>query len=104
MKLRKFVGLNAAIALSFSTLAAIAPQAAIARPDTRAMTCAQAQALVKQQGAVVMSTGTHTYQRFVSTRAYCDRSEITWPLYAPTRDNAQCFVAYYCKEQYRPFR
>lgn len=104
MKRRGSVASGGTFALGLAALVAVAPQTALARPDTRAMTCAQAQALVKQQGAVVMSTGTYTYQRFVSTRAYCERFEITWPLYAPTRDNPQCFVAYYCKEQYRPFR
>ncbi|NRG19500.1 hypothetical protein HPQ64_17550 [Rhizobiales bacterium] len=73
-----------------------------ARPDTRSMTCAQAQAIVNQRGAVVMSTGQYTYDRFVASRAYCMRDEILKPLYAPTRDTAQCPVAYECRQIFRP--
>ncbi|MBA5778173.1 hypothetical protein H2509_13670 [Stappia sp. F7233] len=91
-------------ALLFLILPAAVSDPAHARPDTRQMTCAQAQALVKKQGAVVMSTGQYTYNRFVSTLRYCDRSQQLAPLYAPTRDTPQCFVAYYCKDIYRPNR
>ncbi|MXN65812.1 hypothetical protein GR183_12935 [Stappia sp. GBMRC 2046] len=73
-----------------------------ARPDTRSMTCAQAQAFVQQRGAVVMSTGQYTYDRFVASRAFCMRDEILKPLYAPTRDTAQCPVAYECRQIFRP--
>lgn len=85
-------------ALALANTAAF-PQA---RPDTRSMTCAQAQAFVQQRGAVVMSTGQYTYDRFVASRAYCMRDEIVKPLYAPTRDTAQCPVAYECRQIYRP--
>ncbi|MEJ8476264.1 hypothetical protein [Roseibium algae] len=37
-----------------------------ARPDTRDMTCTQAQALVKQRGEVVMTTGQYTFERFIA--------------------------------------
>ena len=45
-------------------LAATAPLAA--RPSTLGMSCRQAQNLVATQGAVVMTTGQHTYARFVA--------------------------------------
>lgn len=73
-----------------------------ARPDTRTMTCAQAQDLVQRSGAIVLSTGQHTYSRFVADRRYCGHYEILRPSYAPTRDTAQCPVAYYCERVVRP--
>ena len=73
-----------------------------ARPDTRTMTCAQAQDLVKRSGAIVLSTGQYTYSRFVADRRYCGHYEILRPSYAPTRDTAQCPVAYYCERVVRP--
>ena len=45
--------------------AALAQTDAQARPDTRAMTCAEAAALVARAGAIVMSTGPATYARFI---------------------------------------
>lgn len=62
------------------------------RPDTRSMTCAQAQATVDQRGAIVMSTGTHTFDRFVANRSYCQRGEDLWRERVKTKDNPQCFL------------
>ncbi len=45
------------------------------RPDARRMSCGQVQSLVQQRGAVVMTTGQYTYDRFVANRSYCD-----WPM------------------------
>jgi hypothetical protein len=81
--------------------------AAEARPDLRQMTCAQAQSLVLQHGAVVFTTGRHTYSMFVSNRSYCDRNQVLYPQYGPTRDHPRCPVAYECKEplfERSPFR
>ncbi len=84
-------------------LPTLAPVAAAARPDTRSMTCAQAQNFVRQRGAVVMTTGPHTYQRFVTHWRYCDSWEKLFPEMAPTRDNPKCIVAYRCDEPlFRP--
>ncbi|MDJ0931870.1 hypothetical protein [Breoghania sp.] len=75
-----------------------------ARPDTRSMTCAQAQDFVRCHGAVVMTTGPHTFQRFVSQQRYCDRWQQLFPERAPTRDNSQCVVGYRCDEPlFTPF-
>jgi len=40
------------------------------------MTCAQAQALVTTTGAIVMSTGQYTYERFVAHRGFCRHGEV----------------------------
>ncbi|UUP16065.1 hypothetical protein [Nitratireductor thuwali] len=67
-----------------------------ARPDTRAMTCGQAAALVRQSGAIVLSTGRVTYDRFVANERHCPVYEVAERAYVPTRDAAQCFVGYRC--------
>jgi hypothetical protein len=93
--------LFAAIAVTVS-LATQLPALA-ARPDTRAMTCEQARAFVRQQGAVVMSTGPYTYDRIVSGYGYCERGQETWLTTAPTRDNPKCRIGYLCKDRINDF-
>ncbi len=70
-----------------------------ARPDTRALTCAQASALVARDGAVVMTTGPFTYQRIVRDGGFCTIETTTRPDYEATRDERQCFVGYRCVER-----
>lgn len=36
------------------------------RPDTRKLTCSQAQQLVKKSGSIVMTTGPSTFEKFVA--------------------------------------
>ena len=79
-------------------IAACTAQVAHARPDTRAMTCAQAQQLVQRSGSIVMSTGQYTYARFVSSGRYCYRGEAAYREYVPTRDNRQCLIGYECRD------
>lgn len=76
---------------------AAATPAHAARPDTRAMSCQQAQNLVRSRGAVVMTTGQYTYERIVSGLGYCESDEETAIMTAPTRDNPKCRVGYYCR-------
>jgi hypothetical protein len=83
---------------------------ASARPDARKMTCQQAQLMVQQQGAVVMTTGRYTYQRFVAHRGYCDYWETIRTARTATRDNPRCRIGYICEPRmdddngFRPFR
>ncbi len=86
-------------------LAALVPTVAeAARPDLRRMSCAQAQAMVAQRGAVVMTTGQYTYQRFVAGPRWCDRWEVVRPEVARTRDTQSCVVGYICEVPlFRPF-
>ena len=74
-------------------------EALAARADTRAMTCQQAQDFVRRNGAAVMTTGRHTYERIVSNQGYCEVDEITWLKVAPTKDNPKCRVGYYCRSR-----
>ena len=67
------------------------------RPSTPNMTCGQAQQLVARNGAIVLGTGTYTYDRYVRDRSFCLRDEYIDPAWVPTRDTAQCPVGYLCK-------
>jgi hypothetical protein len=66
------------------------------RPDTRAMSCRQASALVQARGAVVLTTGPDLYDRYVRDGGFCARDLTTEPAYVPSADTPQCFVGYRC--------
>jgi hypothetical protein len=86
---------SAVLALAASLFAAAAH--AQAGPSTLAMSCAQAAGLVTSRGAVVLRTGPHTYDRYVSERNFCEINEFLLPAWIPTLDMPQCFVGYRCK-------
>jgi hypothetical protein len=81
------------IALLLSLIAA----AALARPSTLAMSCGQARALVAAQGAVVMSTGTYAFDRYVATPGLCMLGEYAYYGYGPTQDARSCRIGFVCK-------
>ncbi len=83
------------LALAFLALAS--PALAQSRPDTRKMTCVAARKLVETRGAIVLSTGDNTYDRFVWNQAACNRDEIATPAYARTTDFTGCQVGYTCR-------
>jgi hypothetical protein len=58
------------------------------RPDARAMTCHQVQSLIANNGAVVITTGRHTYDRYVSGQSYCSIPYVTRPHTITTSDGA----------------
>lgn len=95
--MRQFIIASTALGAVLVALAA-APAAAQGRPDTAAMTCAQAQGVVRSAGAIVLSAGPNIYDRFVASRAFCTPSEVVKPAWAPTRDDRQCFIGYRCEE------
>jgi len=66
------------------------------RPDSRRMTCNQAYNLVQRNGAVVMSTGRHTFERVVASTRWCQMEEVTRRFYVPTQDDRRCRVGYQC--------
>jgi hypothetical protein len=85
--------ISAAIA---AMLLFVATPAVAQRPDVRAMSCPEAQALVARRGAVLMTTGQYTYERFVAARGFCMREEQILPGWANTGDGVRCRVAYRC--------
>lgn len=90
--------LACAAAVAAALLVAAPGPAEAARPDSRQLTCAQAQSLVARNGAVVMTTGRFTYERFVSGIRFCDRWQTLRPETAPTRDAPRCVVGYVCEQ------
>lgn len=78
---------------------ALAAGEAIARPDTRTMTCAQAQTMVRQYNAIVLTTGQHTFNRFVSGQGFCESGQVTARGTAPTMDNKRCPVGNLCRDR-----
>ena len=88
---------TAAMVLILSLLI-VFPSAAMAqrRPYVPAMSCAQAAHLVRSAGAIVLSTGRFTYDRYVAGDGFCLPEDTTAPAFEPTRDNRSCFIGYYC--------
>lgn len=72
---------------------------AYARPDVRTMSCAQASAIVRQSGAVVMTTGRFTYDRYVAGQAYCERPYVIHRAWVATADTNQCNIGYTCEQR-----
>lgn len=92
---QKLGKLAAAAALAGGTIALAASQPASAqsgRPLSTAMTCAQVQGMINQRGAVVLSTGQYTFDRYVANRNFCQHGEVAGKDTVPTRDNAYCYV------------
>jgi len=84
-----------AATLLIATLAT-GPVEAQARPDTLALSCQEAAALVTRSGAIVLGTGPNIYDRYVSQIRYCSGAEQLKAEWVKTRDNPQCFVGYTC--------
>jgi hypothetical protein len=84
-----------------SALAALLASASVAaaRPSTLDMSCGEAAATVARAGAIVLSTGTHTYDRFVAHNGYCLPGQEVRRALAPTIDNPYCTVGYVCQER-----
>jgi hypothetical protein len=69
------------------------------RPSTLAMSCQQARALVASRGAIVLSTGRHTYDRFVAHVGFCEIEQTTEPAFEPTADHPQCPIGNRCRSR-----
>lgn len=84
--------------ISASTLGLSFSQAnAQARPSTLGMSCGEAQSIVRQSGAIVLSTGGNTFDRFVASRQFCGPDEEQIATWAPTADTPQCLVGSRCE-------
>lgn len=85
--------------LSAAAALVAATTVAEARPNTLDMSCAQAAATVASYGAAVLSTGPHTYDRFVAHSGFCLPKQYARPASAPTYDTPYCDIGYVCEEQ-----
>lgn len=88
---------TALLSLSFVLVASAA--VAQGHPNSLNMSCADARGLVRQSGAVVIATGSHLYDRFVTGPGYCSLVQTTEPAWIPTADNPQCLVGKLCVER-----
>lgn len=86
--------------LSLSFLSCLVATGALAQvgPSTLRMSCGQANGLVAVRGAIVLSTGPHTYDRFVRSRNFCEINETIEPAFVPTADVPQCWIGYRCRD------
>lgn len=92
-------------AMTFAILAALSGVALAQgrRPDARAMDCDQVRTMIQSRGAVVLTTGQHTYDRYVADGRYCSSGEVATYETISTRDTRQCAV-YACRMDSRdPF-
>ena len=85
-------GLAAFALLALSTTLA----AAQGRVDARNLSCGEARSLVKQNGAVVLTTGRFTYDRYVAGERFCPVGHVADDAWISTRDTQSCRVGYRC--------
>jgi hypothetical protein len=78
--------MNQLVRLAVAAFLTFAATQAEARPDTRAMTCDQVVSLIERDGAVVLTTGQLTYDRFVAGPGACSVGEAIRAVTVPTRD------------------
>lgn len=83
--------------LAAALLTGAAPAYALTHEDATQMTCAEAAALVRAQGQVVLDTGPTTFDLFVRDQSFCPIDKIASPARAPTRDQPECPVGYRCE-------
>src|SRR5262245_63556601 len=81
---------------------------AISRYDIGNMTCDRVRAIVQSEGAAVLryrspQNGILLYDRFVSDRTYCRRTQDIDQVGLPTSDRGSCPV-YKCAQSYRGSR
>lgn len=70
-----------------------------ARTNTADLTCAEAQDLVKEAGAIVLSHGDQNlYTRFVKNSLYCNNGKAA-STFAVTLDKDSCKVGYSCVDK-----
>ncbi|MGA0532463.1 hypothetical protein [Hansschlegelia sp. KR7-227] len=91
----------ARIALVSLACAAATGAEAAKRPYAPALSCKALQGVVAQRGAVVISTGANTYDRFVRDDRGCQSGEVTKPAWIRSADRPECFIGYTCRQYMR---
>ncbi|HRO66136.1 MAG TPA: hypothetical protein PL182_01075 [Pseudobdellovibrionaceae bacterium] len=75
--------------------------AAKARAYAPHMSCAQLKQMVADEGAVIIYSSNHIYDRFVANQQYCASGQETEWKTVNAADDAQCFAGYICKQHDR---
>jgi hypothetical protein len=82
-----------AIALPMMLIAAD-DASAISRYDIAGMSCDRVHAIIQSEGAAILRyrgrTGLPLYDRYVTSRRYCQSSEVTDTVSVPTADTQSC--------------
>jgi hypothetical protein len=76
------------VSLVFVLISSVSPAMAQTRPQTPAMSCGQVQNVLAQYGGVVLGTGGHTYDRYVSNAGACLPGQAVKRDFVPTRNGA----------------
>lgn len=84
------------------SLAIASTALAQSRPDSRALSCDEVQGLIAGNGAVVLTTGEVTFDRYVASRQFCSHPNVPVLTYIASRDTNQCPV-YRCGDAQFPF-
>jgi len=85
------------IALVIGLLASLTLRAqAFPRPYAPKLSCGEIKGMIQQKGAVLLSTGPFTFDRFVRDQGYCMQGEITDPAWIVSLDQPQCYAGYTC--------
>lgn len=58
--------------------------------------CAQAQARVRREGAAVIYTAPHVYDRYVAHAGFCPHGDVARRAFAATKDSATCMIGFVC--------
>ena len=85
--------------MTFVLLTLASTASAQTQLDARSVPCAHLAATVRNRGAVVISSGPYTYDRYVTGGQFCVRPEIAVPAWISTVDAGQCFVGYVCRDR-----
>lgn len=83
--------------LFMMALLAAAPAMAQHRVDARQLDCRSVQSLIDQRGAIVLTTGQYTYDRYVVDGRFCFSAEVPRYTTIPSADTDQCPV-YRCDQ------
>ncbi|MGL4496931.1 MAG: hypothetical protein ACRCUX_14060 [Beijerinckiaceae bacterium] len=83
--------------LALAALSLTSPVSAQSRPDSLAMTCDQARALVARAGGIVLGTGPNIYDRYVASAGFCPPGDVMRNRTVPTRDTGACPVGGTCE-------
>ena len=75
----------------------VGPVVVAGKPYSPRMSCAQASGIVASQGAAVVATGPHTYDRYVLHQGFCSPQEFTKAAFVPTADRPACLIGYVCQ-------
>jgi hypothetical protein len=86
------------ITLSVFLLSTAGMAHAATKPDVSKIPCASIQHFVQDMGAVVLNTGSNTFDRFVRDNSFCAARQISEIAFVAAFDDQVCTVGLRCQE------